>query len=208
MKDMIDIKPANASTADGAPPQRRRDPAATRGDILDSAMAVAAEAGALGFTLDAVAGRAGLSKGALLHHFASKGALLEALVTHMGDIFITEVEAEAARDPEPYGRNARAYLRVTINDTATPEDISIGRAMLAACAIEPAMASAWRKVTRRLTADDPTDPAGADDALMLRLIADGLWLSDLFGNYQVDADQRRALLGLLTPGHSVMGGDA
>lgn len=207
MSDPIDIQPSQAS-ADGGAPQRRRDPAATRADILDSAMAVAAEAGALGFTLDAVAGRAGLSKGALLHHFASKGALLEALVAHMGEMFVREVEAEATRDPQPHGRNARAYLRVVIHDAATPEAISIGRAMLAACAIAPEMAAAWRQVTRRLTADDPTDPAGADDALMLRLIADGLWLSDLFGTYEVGAEQRRALLGLLTPGQQLMGGDA
>lgn len=167
-------------------------------------MAVAAEAGALGFTLDAVAARAGLSKGALLHHFPSKAALLAALMDHMGEMFVREVEAEAARDPEPYGRNARAYLRVIIRDSATPEEISIGRAMLVAHIIDPALHRAWRKVTERLTADDPTDPAGADDALMLRLIADGLWLSDLFGSYDVSPEQRRALLALLTPGQGVM----
>lgn len=167
-------------------------------------MAVAAEAGALGFTLDAVAAGAGLSKGALLHYFPTKTALLAALMEHMGEMFVREVEAEAARDPEPYGRNARAYLRNILNDAATPEDISIGRAMLAACTIDPAMAGAWRKVTERLTADDPTDPAGADDALMLRLVADGLWLSDLFGSYDVSSEQRRALLALLTPGQGIM----
>ena len=59
------------------------------------------------------------------------------------------------------------------------------------------MASAWRKVTRRLTADDPTDPAGADDALMLRLIADGLWLSDVFGNKPVPMEQRRVIGALM-----------
>ena len=53
---------------------------------------------------------------------------------------------------------------------------------------------------RTLAEDDPVDPAGKDDALMLRLIADGLWMSDLFGTHEVSPEQRRALLSLLTPG--------
>ena len=55
----------------------------------------------------------------------------------------------------------------------------------------------------RIKTDDPDDPVGADDALMLRLIADGLWMSDLFGLHQVSEEQRKALLSLLTPGHTI-----
>jgi hypothetical protein len=43
---------------------------------------------------------------------------------------------------------------------------------------------------------------------MLRLIADGLWMSDLFGTHQVSQAQRKALLSLLTPGHAITGNDA
>jgi hypothetical protein len=52
----------------------------------------------------------------------------------------------------------------------------------------------------RIKTDDPDDPVGADDALMLRLIADGLWMTDLFGTHEVSPEQRKALLSLLTPG--------
>lgn len=183
---------------------RRRAPETTRAEILDKALEVAAELGAMGFTLDAVAARTSFSKGAVLHHFPSKTVLLEGMIDYLGQMYIDSILEEAGRDPEPYGRNARAYLRAAVNDAATPQDISIGRVVLAACAIEPALAERWNGWTRRVTADDPSDPVGADDALMLRLIADGLWMSDIFGTHQVSGEQRKALLSLLTPGHTII----
>jgi AcrR family transcriptional regulator len=179
---------------------KRRSPEETRAQIVDMAIEVAAEKGAMGLTLDAVVERLSLSKGALLHHFPSKLALLEGMIDHLAATMTAMVLEEAKRDPEPYGRNARAYLRATVNDPVTERDVSIGRAVLAACAIDPVLIRRWRTAMRALCADDPVDPAGRDDALMLRLIADGLWMSDLFGVHDVSPEQRRALLSLLTPG--------
>ncbi len=187
---------------------RRRAPDDTRTEIIDKALEVAAELGASGFTLDAVAARTTVSKGAVLHHFPTKIALLEGMIDHLGQLHTDGILAEAARDPEPYGRNARAYLRATVTEPVTPQDVSIGRIVMAACAIEPALALRWKGWIDRVKADDPSDPVGADDALMLRLIADGLWMSDLFGLHQVSAEQRQALLSLLTPGHPITGNDA
>ena len=48
---------------------RRRAPEATRAEIIDMAIEVAADQGAMGLTLDAVVSRLPFSKGALLHHF-------------------------------------------------------------------------------------------------------------------------------------------
>jgi len=185
------------------PTTRRRAPDETRAEIIEKALEVAAELGATGFTLDAVAARTRVSKGAVLHHFPSKTALLEGVVDHLGAMHVESVLAEAARDPEPYGRNARAYLRVTINEPVTPQDVSIGRVVLAALAINPNLMRRWKAWMERIKIDDPDDPVGADDALMLRLLADGLWMSDLFGLHQVSDEQRKALLSLLTPGHTL-----
>ncbi len=187
---------------------RRRAPDDTRAEIIEKALEVAAELGASGFTLDAVAARTSVSKGALLHHFPSKIALLEGMVDHLGRMHTDTILAEAARDPEPYGRNARAYLRATVNEPVTPQDVSIGRVIMAACAIDPALAQRWNGWIDKVKVDDPSDPVGADDALMLRLIADGLWMSDLFGTHAVSLEQRQALLSLLTPGHPITANDA
>ena len=48
--------------------------------IIDAAEVVVAEVGAAHMTLDAVAGKAGISKGGLLYHFPTKEALLEAMI--------------------------------------------------------------------------------------------------------------------------------
>jgi AcrR family transcriptional regulator len=187
---------------------RRRAPDDTRAEIIEKALEVAAELGASGFTLDAVAMRTSVSKGALLHHFPSKIALLEGMVDHLGRMHTDMILAEAARDPEPYGRSARAYLRATVNEPVTPQDVSIGRVIMAACAIDPALALRWNGWVDKAKVDDPSDPVGADDALMLRLIADGLWMSDLFGTHVVSPQQRKALLSLLTPGRQITANDA
>lgn len=190
---------------------RRRAPEATRAEIIDMAIEVAADQGAMGLTLDAVVSRLPFSKGALLHHFPTKLALLEGVIDHLAGQMTAMVLEEAGRDPNPYGRNARAYLRATVNDPVTERDVSIGRAALVACAVEPGLIVRWRAAMRTLAEDDPVDPAGKDDALMLRLIADGLWMTDLFGTHEVSPEQRRALLSLLTPGvllADAQGGDA
>lgn len=179
---------------------RRRTPQDTRSQIIDMAIEIAAEQGPMAVTLDGVVTRLSLSKGALLHHFPSKSALLEGVIDRLAETMVAMVLDEARRDPNPYGRNARAYLRVTVHEPVTERNVSIGRATLAACALEPSLIGRWRAAMRTLSQDDPEDMAGKDDALMLRLIADGLWMSDLFGTHEVSPVQRKALLSLLTPG--------
>lgn len=108
-------------------------------------VAGAADLGATGFTLDAVVARTSVSKGAVLHHFPTKTA-----------------------------RNARAYLHITVNEPCNADDVSLGRVVLAVCAMEPTLAGRWQGWVRQVSADDAL-------MLVLRLMADGLWLSDLFG---------------------------
>ncbi|MGE0503065.1 MAG: TetR/AcrR family transcriptional regulator [Rhizobiaceae bacterium] len=52
----------------------------TKGRILRAAEEVSRDAGAGNLSLDAVAARAGISKGGLLYHFPSKARLFEAMV--------------------------------------------------------------------------------------------------------------------------------
>jgi AcrR family transcriptional regulator len=97
----------------------RRTPEDTRRQIIEAAIELAAEEGAMAVTLDAVVARLPFSKGALLHHFPNKLALLEGVIDYLATEMAAAVLAEAARDPNPYGRNARAYLRAVVNEPAT-----------------------------------------------------------------------------------------
>ena len=61
----------------------RRKPEDTRRQIIDMAIEIAADQGAMGVTLDAVVARLPFSKGALLHHFPNKLALLKGVIDHL-----------------------------------------------------------------------------------------------------------------------------
>ena len=65
-------------------PSREEKKAATRKRLLDAAAAIVATEGALAATLDAIAARAGLTKGAVYSNFASKDDLLFALADLAG----------------------------------------------------------------------------------------------------------------------------
>lgn len=184
----------------------RRRPEATRAKIVEAAIETAQATGAANFTLDAVVSRLAFSKGALLHHFPTKTALLEAVIDEMGRAFTEAVKAEAALDPQPYCREARAYLKVTVGDTSGAGQASVCKVVLVACLLEPNLALRWRGWVDQITRTDPTDPAGADDALILRLVADGLWLSDVLGVPQISLEQRQALVSILAPAPAPAGG--
>ena len=60
--------------------------AGRRAEILDATVAVFAESGYHGGTIRDIAERVGISQAGLLHHFASKEALLEAVLTHRDEL--------------------------------------------------------------------------------------------------------------------------
>lgn len=83
----------------------------SREKILDAAAELVAEIGAGRLTLDAVAERAGLSKGGLLYNFPTKDALLQAMIQRMIDQVLESREALRA-EIEP-GPNLEARLATT-----------------------------------------------------------------------------------------------
>lgn len=94
-------------------PQKKAE---TRQRILEAADALSAELGANHLSLDAVAARAGISKGGLLYHFPSKHALLRGLVAMHVDGIRNEMQIQAPGCLAPDGPalpGALAYLTVS-----------------------------------------------------------------------------------------------
>ena len=171
-----------------------------RDRILDSAAARLLKLGPVGLVLDAVASDAGLSKGGLLYHFRSKEALVAGLVARMLDGF-DEVQDEAAgEDSEPAGAWARAYLASTVTETGEPADNSaqLMAGILAALGSRSPQLEVLRERfagwQQRLLAD------GADPILaaIVRLAADGLWLSSLLGLPPLPAQTRAEVMHRLS----------
>ncbi|KSU64224.1 TetR/AcrR family transcriptional regulator [Arthrobacter sp. NIO-1057] len=68
-------------------------PPAARGKVLDAYISLLCEEGERAATLDATAARAGVSKGGLLYHFASKEALAEAVINASEEHVVRDIEA-------------------------------------------------------------------------------------------------------------------
>ena len=73
----------------------------SRDGMLAAAEAVVVESGATRLTLDAVAKKAGVSKGGVLYHFPTKDALLEAMIERL--VTTNESAHHAAVDSLPVG---------------------------------------------------------------------------------------------------------
>jgi len=179
---------------------RPKQPDATKQQLLTVATQLAIEQGVAGLTLDAVIRGAGISKGGLQHHFPTKASLLEGLVNGLIDSMIAEIEAETERDPVRPGAAARAYLRVVAAMGSRPPEQQYWRALTIACYVEPALWQRWREASDQLRAADFTDGSDPEEGLAVRLIAEGIWASDMFDLYGITPEQRRSLLKRYAPG--------
>jgi AcrR family transcriptional regulator len=156
----------------------------TRARLLGAAAAVIRRDGPQALTLEAVAAHAGVSKGGLLYHFASKRELLDALVERWLDEFQEDIDA--AGGPFPAG-----YVRAS--DGAKAEEAGL----LVALVAEPAVLAAVRE--RYATWQDRVTAEGGDpvNATVARLGADGLWLADLLGMAPPAGELRERVLARL-----------
>jgi AcrR family transcriptional regulator len=80
-----------------APGKRAAQGRATRGQLIEVATTLFADLGYEGTSIEAVLAAAGVSRGALYHHFAGKEALFEAVLSAISDRVTAEV-SEAIRD--------------------------------------------------------------------------------------------------------------
>jgi AcrR family transcriptional regulator len=169
----------------------RRD---TRHEILEAAGRVVLDQGVSALTLEAVAGEAGLSKGGLLYHFASKEALLSGMVERLVEVTDARI-AESLRGDSGPGRWSRGYLAACAVDPSGKNPFDrLATAVLAAAAIDPALLDRLRQqeaVWRRQRRGDGID---ATTASIVRLAADGLWMNDLFGIEILSQAEREAVL--------------
>lgn len=111
--------------------------------ILDAAETIVVESGALHMTLDAVAERAGVSKGGLIYHFPSKEALLQAMVDRMVDHFDASRERLRAN-----GCPNDLVAEIKLLQNKTGEENRMGAALLAAIANQPELTKNMRERLR------------------------------------------------------------
>jgi AcrR family transcriptional regulator len=159
-----------------------------RAALLDAAVAVIRRDGARALTLDAVAAQAGVSKGGVLYHFATKRALIEGLTERWLDDFEAQLRGEDF---------AAAYVQASDMRAAPPEVSASEFGLIAALIEEPQVLEVARE--RHLAWMDRIKAGNLDptDAWLVRLAADGLWYADLLGIAPPEGEERRRVLARL-----------
>ena len=167
----------------------------TRDKILTAATDVIRHSGVANFTLENVADGAGVSKGGLLYHFASKDDLIVALLDQALVATEVEIEARAAELDGIPGAFAIAYLDY-VREPNRPE-VEFASSLLAAAAIDPQLLASARasfaRWSERLASQDGISEAAG---LLARVVSEGIWMIDLFGLAPPTEAQRADVLAL------------
>jgi AcrR family transcriptional regulator len=178
-------------------PRKAQSAAATRDRLLQAACHIIQTQGVERLTLDAVAKEAQVSKGGLLYHFASKEALVIGVIQYLMDDFDGAIAHELAQDnaPDSPGRWLRAYVKATFNYNSLPTTLISN--LLSAVTLNPELLkpvqSQYDDWQQQLQASG-LDPVRAS---LVRLAADGLGTSELFGMTLPNESLRQQLLKML-----------
>ncbi|MEO4043286.1 TetR/AcrR family transcriptional regulator [Hoeflea sp. CAU 1731] len=159
----------------------------SRSRILAAAAALARDAGPGRLSLDAVAARAGVSKGGLLYHFPSKAALMAGLV----EDYIAEFEAKldsAITEGDTEEALMKAYIALSLKslDEKQPPASWIFSAM----AEDPDFLKPVNEFRRKLLQRLLSGSADRTKALMAYLAIEGMHSLKLFGSDQLSGEDR------------------
>ncbi len=162
-----------------------------REDLLQAAESIVVEYGSAHLTLDAVAARAGVSKGGLIYHFPSKDSLLAAMIDRT-----REKSAEArsrATEARPEGPFQALEGEILGQMQLHLEHEQINAGMLAVMANSPHLLTDFRedfKARFHRLVSDQDDP---DQAAVLLLATYGMWLLRLLKLSPIDPEEYGAM---------------
>jgi AcrR family transcriptional regulator len=168
----------------------------SREKILDAAAELVSEVGSGRLTLEAVAERAGLSKGGLLYNFPSKEALLQGMIARL----IEEVAAEkqALRCRMECEQNLEAHLCVAAALKARCGKMKgVANGLLAASAENPRLLEPVRQVIAEEWTKLKATSNDADSAMIAWLAVEGLSSLDLHDLNPLTPEDREHVVSAL-----------
>jgi AcrR family transcriptional regulator len=176
----------------------RPDLASARDRVLGAFEALLISDGERASTLDAVAARAGVSKGGLLYHFASKDALIAGLIERLHVLVEVDIERmRAAADGV-----VDYFIRTSVASAGSPNELerTIVACSCLAQGAHPEVQKALRSVQASwlaVIADTVDDPVVAR---VVMLVGDGLYFNSATGlsDETPDSASMDALVAVLT----------
>jgi AcrR family transcriptional regulator len=168
--------------------------------ILDAAERLILERGMSRLSVEAVIAEVGLSKGGFFHHFATKGALILAILDRLVSRVNGHVAELAAKDPEPRGARLRAQIAASFDskqrEAEAPQALLL--AFVEAVHSQPAVKRRARKLNAETFARDVGEGIPEGRAMLIQFALDGFWLSEAVGTAALTSTQKRALRDALT----------
>lgn len=162
--------------------------------ILDAAEAVIRRQGLSSTTIEAVAIEAGVSKGGLFYHFASKSDLLLQLINRYQERFY-EFRAEVmATLPDTPNRLIKATLIASIRH---PGKMSSTAGNVIALLDDVRLRERIVEMKQIIFEEITANSKRPERVALAMLAADGLWMMDIFGNYYSPEFQERLVSELL-----------
>jgi AcrR family transcriptional regulator len=166
----------------------------SREKILAAAADVARESGPGSLSLDAVASRAGVSKGGLLYNFPTKAKLMQALV----EDYLREFERklETARTSDSSGQSALAiYVKLAAYDCEKSQPSASW--IFSAIAEDPDFLTPIKSFRRQLFDRLKGETPDLKALLICYLAIEGLRSMNLFDSDILSAGERRLLVSSL-----------
>ena len=167
----------------------------SRGAILNAADKVVRKVGANHLTLEAVAEKAGVSKGGLLYSFPTKEMLLKAMVTRQFEELEMARSKERVNLPEGPGREVKAHVLSLLNPCHGDEGIHT--ALFAAGAQDPRLLAPAQGLLKSMFDDFAATGLRHERAAAIGLATYGLYLMDLLGVSSFTVEQREAIVAEL-----------
>ncbi|CAB3768126.1 TetR family transcriptional regulator [Burkholderia sp. MSh2] len=183
-----------AAPAVAAGVRRKKAPDQVRAQLLAAASDIATHHGVVALTLDAVAERAGVTKGALQYHFANKQGLLDALFGQATERFAVQMAARMAADSAGDGAAARAYVHAVLDESHPAASTDVLRVLVASMITDQDTRARWSVPMREWARPDPVPLEQAATLMICRLAADGLWISTLLDSVEMPAELRAEIV--------------
>jgi len=168
-------------------------------DLTHVAEQITLRQGARALTLDAVARKAGLSKGGVLYYFRSKDDLIKAMIDDLDDEFEANIERFMAEDPVLRDRYTRAYVKAVFlwRGRKPCEVAGIAAGLMVATANCPDLLVPHRRRSAAWQAQVERDGLDPELATVIAWATEGWLFLQMFGHIPRRAKQERILKQLL-----------
>ncbi len=151
--------------------------------------------GGANLTMDAVAARANMSKGGILHHFGTKTSLIQGML----DRLLATFEADADTIERIAGTSLKAHLRAWINLTQTTDEKldRVCAALLSAAANDPVLLKPFGQMLSARLAKYRHGPSHDGIIMVIFTAMEGYWLFNALALSPLSGEAKKCFFSAL-----------